>query len=93
MRYDWIKYFDNMEFGEFNQSPPRLNKRVEYETNQKDIIGPTDFTSSRILWHRTNNSKRKNDLFKRAALGQIDWRGEQRLVLKQWSKTPPVSNP
>jgi len=93
MRYDWIKYFNNMEFGEFNQSPPRLNKRAEYETNQKDIIGPTDFTSSRILWHKTNNTKRKGDLFKRAALGQIDWRGEQRLVLKQWSKIPPASNP
>ena len=93
MRYDWIKYFNNMEFGEFNQSPPTLNKRAEYETNQKDIIGPTDFTSSRILWHKTNNTKRKGDLFKRAALGQIDWRGEQRLVLKQWSKIPPASNP
>ena len=86
VNYDWVRFFDSLDqFGGLTSRPPKLNEPKTYTTNQSMIKGPTEFTSSRILWHKTSNQKRKTKLYAKAALGQIDWRGEQRMILKEWS--------
>ena len=80
LKHDWVRYFKDKIYTD----PPHLNRDIVYKTNQSEIKGPTDFTSSRMLWHKTNNQRRKLSLFQKAALGQLDWRGEQRMVLKEW---------
>jgi putative methyltransferase len=89
MEYDWIKWFDELGHQAYYKDgmdpPPKLNKEMVYETNQIKIEGPTEFTTSRILWHKTTNKNRKLQLYAKAILGQIDFRGE-RTQFKRWSK-------
>ena len=89
MEYDWIKWFDALGHQAYYKdtlsSPPKLNKEMVYQTNQIKIEGPTAYTTSRILWHKTTNKKRKMRLYAKAILGQIDFRGE-RTQFKRWNK-------
>ena len=89
MEYDWIKWFNDLGHQAYYKDkldpPPKLNKEMVYQTNQIKIEGPTEFTTSRILWHKTTNKKRKMQLYAKAILGQIDFRGE-RTQFKSWRK-------
>ena len=89
MEYDWIQWFDHLSdsatFIEKRDPPPKQNQELVYTTNQVNIKGATEFTSSRILWHKTNNQKRKMQLYAKAILGQIDFRGE-RTQFKDWKR-------
>ena len=89
MEYDWIQWFDHLSdtatFTEKREPPPKQNRELVYSTNQVNIKGATEFTSSRILWHKTNNQKRKMQLYAKAILGQIDFRGE-RTQFKDWKR-------
>ena len=89
MEYDWIQWFDHLSdsatFIEKRDPPPKQNQELIYSTNQVNIKGATEFTSSRILWHKTNNQKRKMQLYAKAILGQIDFRGE-RTQFKDWKR-------
>ena len=89
MDYDWISWFGELGKAAYYKGevdPPLMqNRELTYSTNQVNIIGPTEFTSSRILWHKTKNKKRKMQLYAKAILGQIDFRGE-RTQFKEWSK-------
>jgi putative methyltransferase len=89
MEYDWIKWFDGLGksayFKDKSDKPARMNEVIEYETHQVNIEGATEFTSSRILWHKTTNQKRKMQLYAKAILGQIDFRGE-RTQFKSWKR-------
>ena len=89
MDYDWVKWFGELGnqayFTDAIMKPARLNKEIVYETNQINIEGATEFTSSRILWHKTKNQKRKMQLYAKAILGQIDFRGE-RTQFKRWTR-------
>ena len=89
MDYDWVKWFGELGnqayYTDAIMKPARLNKEIIYETHQVNIEGATEFTSSRILWHKTKNQKRKMQLYAKAILGQIDFRGE-RTQFKRWSR-------
>ena len=89
MDYDWVKWFGELGnqayYTDAIMKPARLNKEIVYETHQVNIEGATEFTSSRILWHKTKNQKRKMQLYAKAILGQIDFRGE-RTQFKRWSR-------
>ncbi len=89
MEYDWVKWFGDLGeqayYKDAIMRPSKLNKEIVYETNQVKIEGPTEFTSSRILWHKTTNQKRKLQLYAKAILGQIDFRGE-RTQFKSWKR-------
>ncbi len=89
MEYDWVKWFGDLGeqayYKDAIMRPSKLNKEIVYETNQVKIEGPTEFTSSRILWHKTQNQKRKLQLYAKAILGQIDFRGE-RTQFKSWKR-------
>ena len=89
MNYNWIQWFDEIGksayFDKAVNPPDRHNKELVFSTNQVNIEGATEFTSSRILWHKTKNQKRKMQLYAKAILGQIDFRGE-RTQFKRWSR-------
>ena len=85
-KYDWLNWFESLEsiacFDHILQGPTKIDHT--FHTNQVDIVGSTEWTSSRILWHKTKNEKRKFQLYAKAILGQIDFRGE-RTQLKHWT--------
>ena len=89
MEYDWVKWFGELGqkayYTDAIMKPAKMNKEIVYETKQVDIEGATEFTSSRILWHKTKNQKRKMQLYAKAILGQIDFRGE-RTQFKSWKR-------
>ena len=89
MNYNWIQWFDEIGksayFDKAVNPPDRHNKELVFSTNQVNIEGATEFTSSRILWHKTKNQKRKMQLYAKAILGQIDFRGE-RTQFKDWKR-------
>ena len=79
------QFIPTSTFIEMRDPPPKQNQELVYTTNQVNIKGATEFTSSRILWHKTKNQKRKMQLYAKAILGQIDFRGE-RTQFKRWSR-------
>jgi len=89
LKYDWDEWFSNLSgyayFREIIQHPKP--KDIKYFTNQTNIYGSTEFTSSRILWHKAKNERRKLQLYAKAILGQIDFRGE-RTRFTEWTKSP-----
>jgi len=81
LNYDYIKLFKDIEKASYVS---KLNIPIEYHTNQDVIEGSTEFTKSRIIWHKANNNERKLNLFVKSVLGMIDFRGE-RTQLKHWT--------